>query len=150
MASSQPKKDEKPTSSEAKPEEAQQKSAAALEEDDEFEDFPVEGLRQPLHHASPTYCCTLRPYLWLTPPTDWPVEETEAANSGETKHLWEESWDDDDTSDDFSQQLKYVTPLSPQPERIHDCMYTMHTHLNHPAPFRSGAFVVHASSIQSS
>lgn len=37
------------------------------------------------------------------------MEETEAANSGETtKHLWEESWDDDDTSDDFSQQLKYV------------------------------------------
>lgn len=43
--------------------------------------------------------------------TDWPVEETEAANSGETtKHLWEESWDDDDTSDDFSQQLKYAAP----------------------------------------
>lgn len=40
---------------------------------------------------------------------DWPAEETEAANSGETtKHLWEESWDDDDTSDDFSKQLKYV------------------------------------------
>ncbi|PSS05163.1 DSS1/SEM1 family-domain-containing protein [Coniella lustricola] len=52
----------------------------ALEEDDEFEDFPVE---------------------------DWPAEDTEAANSGETtKHLWEESWDDDDTSDDFSKQLK--------------------------------------------
>lgn len=46
-----------------------------------------------------------------TPKTDWSVEETEAANSGETKHLWEESWDDDDTSDDFSHQLKYVTPL---------------------------------------
>lgn len=47
MASSQPKKDDKPTASnEAKPEEAQQKSAAALEEDDEFEDFPVEGMRQ--------------------------------------------------------------------------------------------------------
>lgn len=43
-------------------------------------------------------------------PPDWPVEETEAANSGETKHLWEESWDDDDTSDDFSQQLKYAAP----------------------------------------
>jgi hypothetical protein len=45
MASPQPKKDEKPTSNEAKPEEAQQKSATALEEDDEFEDFPVEGTR---------------------------------------------------------------------------------------------------------
>lgn len=55
MASSQPKKDDKPTpSNEAKPEETQQKSAAALEEDDEFEDFPVEGMRQPIHFASPT------------------------------------------------------------------------------------------------
>lgn len=48
MASSQPKKDDKPTpSNEAKPEGAQQKSATALEEDDEFEDFPVEGTHQP-------------------------------------------------------------------------------------------------------
>jgi hypothetical protein len=40
---------------------------------------------------------------------DWPEDQTEAAKgSGETKHLWEESWDDDDTSDDFSQQLRYV------------------------------------------
>lgn len=52
MASSQPKKDDKPTpSNEAKPEETQQKSAAALEEDDEFEDFPVEGTHQPIHVA---------------------------------------------------------------------------------------------------
>ncbi|KAI9899802.1 hypothetical protein N3K66_006263 [Trichothecium roseum] len=55
----------------------------ALGEDDEFEDFPSE---------------------------DWPEEQTEAAQKGSsgdaTKHLWEESWDDDDTNDDFSQQLK--------------------------------------------
>lgn len=38
------KKDEKATS-EKQPEQAtQQKTAAALEEDDEFEDFPVDGL----------------------------------------------------------------------------------------------------------
>ena len=37
---------------------------------------------------------------------DWAPEETEAAGDGATKHLWEESWDDDDTSDDFSAQLK--------------------------------------------
>lgn len=112
MASSQPKKDDKPAASnEAKPEEAQQKSAAALEEDDEFEDFPVEGTRQP-PPSRPSFC-SLRERTWLTTQADWSVEETEAANSGETKHLWEESWDDDDTSDDFSQQLKYVTP--PQP-----------------------------------
>ncbi len=40
---------------------------------------------------------------------DWAEEETEAAGgSGTTQHLWEESWDDDDTSDDFSAQLKCV------------------------------------------
>ncbi|ESZ92554.1 hypothetical protein SBOR_7080 [Sclerotinia borealis F-4128] len=53
------------------------KLAAALEEDDEFEDFPVEN---------------------------WSQEETEVP--GDNTHLWEESWDDDDTSEDFSAQLK--------------------------------------------
>lgn len=38
---------------------------------------------------------------------DWSKEETEV--QGDNGHLWEESWDDDDTSDDFSQQLKFVT-----------------------------------------
>ncbi|KAK4891640.1 26S proteasome complex subunit [Elasticomyces elasticus] len=49
-----------------------------LDEDDEFEDFPVE---------------------------DWSKEEEVGAQASNT-HLWEESWDDDDTSDDFSVQLK--------------------------------------------
>ncbi|KAK4460550.1 DSS1/SEM1 family-domain-containing protein [Cladorrhinum samala] len=75
---------QKPLSSESKPEAAEQQksgpAAAALEEDDEFEDFPVD---------------------------DWEAEDTEAAaGSNTTQHLWEESWDDDDTSDDFSNQLK--------------------------------------------
>ncbi|KAL8761144.1 MAG: hypothetical protein Q9184_002698 [Pyrenodesmia sp. 2 TL-2023] len=61
--------------------EQQQKPAAALEEDDEFEDFPIE---------------------------DWPAEDQEVppGSEGGTTHLWEESWDDDDTSEDFSKQLK--------------------------------------------
>ncbi|TLS31375.1 hypothetical protein PpBr36_03437 [Pyricularia pennisetigena] len=73
------KKEDKPADQTSKLE-TQQKSAA-LEEDDEFEDFPVD---------------------------DWTMEETEAgaSNDAAQKHLWEESWDDDDTSDDFSQQLK--------------------------------------------
>lgn len=50
---------------------------ALLEEDDEFEDFPVE---------------------------DWTQEEAEVP--GGNAHLWEESWDDDDTNEDFSRQLK--------------------------------------------
>ena len=55
-----------------------QKPGAQLEEDDEFEDFPVE---------------------------DWTKEE-EVGSQAAATHLWEESWDDDDTSDDFSVQLK--------------------------------------------
>ena len=47
------------------------------------------------------------PCLPTTVETDWPEEETEAAaGDGATQHLWEESWDDDDTSDDFSAQLR--------------------------------------------
>ncbi|OJJ49673.1 hypothetical protein ASPZODRAFT_12793 [Penicilliopsis zonata CBS 506.65] len=56
----------------------QQQKPPVLEEDDEFEDFPVE---------------------------DWPQEEAEQAN-GNNGHLWEESWDDDDAGEDFSKQLK--------------------------------------------
>ncbi|KAL5604027.1 hypothetical protein BROUX41_002023 [Berkeleyomyces rouxiae] len=54
--------------------------ATVVGEDDEFEDFPAD---------------------------DWEQAESEAVGgSTATQHLWEESWDDDDTSDDFSAQLK--------------------------------------------
>lgn len=46
--------------------------------------------------------------------TDWPAEEelgASGAGAG-TTHLWEESWDDDDTSDEFSVQLQYVLPTT--------------------------------------
>lgn len=75
-----------------------QKPGAQLEEDDEFEDFPVEGMRVPqlLGRTSE---------VKLTLGTDWTKEEEVGAQTAAT-HLWEESWDDDDTSDDFSVQLK--------------------------------------------
>ena len=41
---------------------------------------------------------------------DWGPEDTEVASG--SAHLWEESWDDDDTSDDFSKQLKYENLLN--------------------------------------
>ncbi|KAF1930829.1 uncharacterized protein M421DRAFT_418305 [Didymella exigua CBS 183.55] len=56
---------------------ASAKPAPQLEEDDEFEDFPVE---------------------------DWGEEETQT--HGDKTHLWEESWDDDDTTEDFANQLR--------------------------------------------
>ncbi|KAL1985763.1 hypothetical protein VTN96DRAFT_7385 [Rasamsonia emersonii] len=70
------------SSSTETPQQPQQQKPAVLEEDDEFEDFPVE---------------------------DWPQEETEQGSSsanGGNVHLWEESWDDDDASEDFSKQLR--------------------------------------------
>ncbi|KAI9371205.1 DSS1/SEM1 family-domain-containing protein [Aspergillus egyptiacus] len=58
----------------------QQQKPTVLEEDDEFEDFPVD---------------------------DWSENETEQATAnGNNVHLWEESWDDDDAAEDFSKQLK--------------------------------------------
>ena len=63
------------TAADSKPTDA--KKPAVLEEDDEFEDFPVE---------------------------DWTEEETQIPNGN--AHLWEESWDDDDTNEDFAVQLR--------------------------------------------
>lgn len=124
------KKDDK-VASEKQPEQAtQQKTTAALEEDDEFEDFPVDGMppsQRPALTLHKMRACPLpshtRSQLTRRLKTDWTVEETEAATGGAggetTTHLWEESWDDDDTSDDFSTQLKYGPPrLAP----------VMHTH----------------------
>ncbi|KAE9987392.1 hypothetical protein EG327_003838 [Venturia inaequalis] len=68
----------------------EQKPTAALEEDDEFEDFPAEGKHWDEELIS----------LF----TDWPEEDTELPSGNQ--HLWEESWDDDDTNEDFSKQLK--------------------------------------------
>jgi 26 proteasome complex subunit DSS1 len=74
---------------------APEKKPAPLEEDDEFEDFPVE---------------------------DWTEEETQIPNGN--AHLWEESWDDDDTNEDFAVQLRYVDRLRRGKEVIRGCRLT--------------------------
>jgi 26 proteasome complex subunit DSS1 len=80
-ASNPTAKHDKATASDSKstepPLKADNKKPAVLEEDDEFEDFPVE---------------------------DWTEEETQIPNGN--AHLWEESWDDDDTNEDFAVQLR--------------------------------------------
>lgn len=54
---------------------------------------------------------------------DWPQEEAEAPNGGSgNDHLWEESWDDDDASEDFSKQLACVTPAHDIPPSFL-CLY---------------------------
>lgn len=94
----------------------QQKPAAALEEDDEFEDFPVDGPF--ILSAIATLGLSHRADGLRASITDWPASEqvipgataggASEENANATTHLWEESWDDDDTSEDFSKQLKYV------------------------------------------
>ncbi|KAK0643717.1 hypothetical protein B0T16DRAFT_459828 [Cercophora newfieldiana] len=119
MASSAATKDEKaPAAADQKPEiVTDQKPAAALEEDDEFEDFPVDGTLPTLYttrpegDASPQHPTPIpqqsAALLTSDDNLDWAAEDTEAATESQgTQHLWEESWDDDDTSDDFSTQLR--------------------------------------------
>ena len=47
------------------------------------------------------------PLIFIKIFADWPQEDSEVPGEQDT-HLWEESWDDDDTTEDFSKQLKYV------------------------------------------
>lgn len=83
-----------------------QKPATALEEDDEFEDFPIDGAPYASPHSF-ALVNTVSPRLILPLGSlDWPQEENEVPGEGGNTHLWEESWDDDDTSEDFSKQLK--------------------------------------------
>lgn len=112
MASATPQQQQKDAKATDQPPAAaaaaeQQKSAAALEEDDEFEDFPVEGMRSSSFPSHP-FPASRDKMTDRVVHADWEAEDTEAANGGDTQHLWEESWDDDDTSDDFSAQLRYV------------------------------------------
>jgi 26 proteasome complex subunit DSS1 len=110
MASST-SKDTKPAEAAEKTEAKEQPTSllpAKLEEDDEFEDFPNEGtyptspIKQRLIHA------------------DWTEENSDLPTGN--SHLWEESWDDDDTNEDFAQQLKYV------PSYIHKTYFLTHLH----------------------
>jgi 26 proteasome complex subunit DSS1 len=70
------------------------KVLVSLEEDDEFEDFPIEGM----HDCIQTITSYINSIL-----IDWDDNETKL-DGPET--LWEEKWDDDDADDEFSIQLR--------------------------------------------
>lgn len=70
-----------------------------LEEDDEFEDFPVEGRSGSV---------TPRPTDKLINHPDWPQEEAEPPTDPSETALWDASWEDDEAEQGFSQQLKCV------------------------------------------
>ncbi|RDW76395.1 proteasome regulatory particle lid subunit SEM1 [Aspergillus mulundensis] len=83
----------------------QQQKPTVLEEDDEFEDFPVDGESSArVSDTDPSFSSL----NFISPlKMHWPENETEQATAnGNNVHLWEESWDDDDAAEDFSKQLK--------------------------------------------
>lgn len=66
-----------------------------LEDDDEFEDFPVEGMLFDTTESSGG----------TNTKVDWSDEQTVGEQT--QQHLWEQDWDDDDDAEDeFSKQLK--------------------------------------------
>jgi 26 proteasome complex subunit DSS1 len=89
-----------------------------LEEDDEFEEFPVQGeyVRVPnfrtVSYASSTARSARR---YTLKPLDWDDSQTDLANLGGPgaagsaaagDKLWEDNWDDDDIEEEFSTQLR--------------------------------------------
>jgi 26 proteasome complex subunit DSS1 len=108
------------------------KPAQPLEEDDEFEDFPIEGTEPPpsasrrripggtahtridLHGSTDSRGQDIDIYGYEKGKgryadflyTDWQEEDTQLP--GGNAHLWEESWDDDDTNEEFAVQLRFV------------------------------------------
>lgn len=108
----------------------QQQKRAALEEDDEFEDFPIEGMLSLITTISAVLAYTFRPMSTkkanMIHLADWPQEDAEVPEAsssgnvnGNSDHLWEESWDDDDTNEDFSKQLKYTSLSLPFPRLLY-------------------------------
>ncbi|GAA6028696.1 hypothetical protein JCM8097_007351 [Rhodosporidiobolus ruineniae] len=73
-----------------------------LQEDDEFEEFPVEDWDQ-----KDTYGAKLAQAAGKAGAGAGGANGTsEAANAKALDSLWEDDWDDDDVADDFSVQLR--------------------------------------------
>lgn len=66
-----------------------------LEEDDEFEEFPVEGNIKV--NSSPK---DLLKFVFF--PLDWQDKDKDNADIS----VWEDNWEDDNVEDDFNKQLR--------------------------------------------
>jgi 26 proteasome complex subunit DSS1 len=120
MSSTAAKSDDPTKSTELSKEEESTPHLGVLEEDDEFEEFPVQGERR-----LQVPCASLaEPAAFRS--TDWDDSQTDLAHLGgvtpgaakaDGDKLWEDNWDDDDIEEDFSVQLRYawrqLIPLSP-------------------------------------
>lgn len=71
-----------------------------LEEDDEFEEFPVEGKCLYLIATCKSTWNNLRICLF------WILEWTSQDEEDKEANVWEDNWDDDNVEDDFSVQLR--------------------------------------------
>ena len=58
---------------------------------------------------------------WALLPLDWEERDTEMA--GGKPNLWEESWDDDDSSEDFSAQLRQVSRCKARKRQMDAYLY---------------------------
>jgi 26 proteasome complex subunit DSS1 len=82
---------------------------SVLEEDDEFEEFPVQGEHRTPH--TPLQALANRHLTSI----DWDDSQTDLAHlrgvapgaaKSEGDKLWEDNWDDDDIEEEFSVQLR--------------------------------------------
>ena len=64
-----------------------------LEEDDEFEEFPAEGLWRKVRHFTRCFNVFV---------SEWDGKQEDQADV----NVWEDNWDDDAVEDDFSVQLR--------------------------------------------
>ena len=72
-----------------------------LEEDDEFEEFPVEGnCHLPRRLLTPERHSNELDFLFFS--TEW----TGSKDDEDEVNVWEDNWDDDNVEDDFSNQLR--------------------------------------------
>lgn len=90
---------------------------SVLEEDDEFEEFAVQG-EPPTFSQTPAPATAFTPHTNLSPlppSVDWDDSQTDLAHLGgvapgaaksEGDKLWEDNWDDDDIEEEFSVQLR--------------------------------------------
>lgn len=74
---------------------------SALEEDDEFEEFEVEGISF-IMHSPRIIADQLAHCLFKLIPIDWEEKDQERDDS----HFWDDNWDDDDVDDAFFKQLR--------------------------------------------
>ena len=90
-------KDTSPKDADKTQKDESKKPVIPLEEDDEFEDFPVEGTSLFINDNIDI--------------SDWTDAESQSqytkAAGGETATLWAEEWEDETEETDFSVQLKY-------------------------------------------